>query len=543
LAVTDFPVFEEKTLAISKKMKIAVAVIIAIVVIVAGAAYFITPAPPPAPEIAVYGLTSPDVVVFWDPSESFSNEIVVMHNIYETLLRWDPTTEQFIPVLATSWEASADALTWTFKLREGVKFHTGREMDATAVKRAIERTIQLGLGASYIWSGVKEIRAVDKYTVQFTLDYPIPVSYIAASAYGSFIFDPVEAQEKGKEWFEEGHDAGTGPYMVESWSKAEDQVILTKFPDYWGGWEGKHFDKVIIRAIPESVTARQLLEAGQVDFLDDLPFEDVADLKTNPKIEVVTTPSFQNLLFFFNTERPPMDNKLVRQALSYAFPYQQVIDHVMGGYATQSRGPIPKGMWAHFDDLPQYTYDINKARDLLAQAGYAEVGFKLVLTYNAGDENERRTAELYKAELAKLNIELDIRGMPWEQQWDMAKSPDPEARQDIFVMYWWPDIAADPYTFLFNMFHSEDTPFFGMSYYKNPEFDRLIDEGFSVTATDLDQAKRDYKEAQRMLIDDAAAIFVYDQMYVRLKLVTLKGYVDNPTYPHVVFFYYTWREA
>lgn len=555
--------------AISKTQAIVIAIIL-IIAIAAGAAYFLsmpsptptpsptkqpsptptvgptpTPSPSPTPtptQVAVYGLTSPDVVVYWDPAESFSNEIIVLNNIYERLVHYNTHNDSFTPELATSWKVSSDGLVWTFQLRQGVKFHSGNPFNAESVKDSIERTVSLGMGASYIWSSVEEINIIDDYTVEFKLSQPAPLLHIAASPYGSHIYDIKLLKEKGDDWFKNGHASGTGAYMLEEYNKAEDYVVLKKFDDYWRGWKGKHFDKVIVKSIRESTTAAQMLVAGEVDFLDDLPFEYVDEMKKNPAITVTVTNSFQNLFFFFNTEKPPLDNKLVRQALSYAFPYDDVINYVVSGYASQSRGTIPKGMWAWSEEVPQYSYDLERARQLLADAGYPNGGFKLVLTYNAGDEAERRSAELYKAELSKLRIDLEIRAMQWEQQWDLAKSLDPVARQDIFVMYWWPDIAGDPYTFLYNQFHSMYPPFFNMAYYNNTEFDNLIDTAFQLTAINQAEAKRRYVEAQKMLVDDAPAIFVYDLQYVRFMRSSFKGYVDDPSYPHVVFFYFVWRE-
>ena len=113
------------------------------------------------PQVGVY-VNSSEVVVFWDPSEGFSNEVIVMNNLYETLVRYDSVTGEFTPVLATSYESSADGLTWTFHLRKGVQFHTGGEMDAEAVKFSIDRTIAGEKGAFYIWDPVESIEAKDK---------------------------------------------------------------------------------------------------------------------------------------------------------------------------------------------------------------------------------------------------------------------------------------------------------------------------------------------------------------------------------------------
>ena len=177
----------------------------------------------------------------------------------------------------------------------------------------------------------------------------------------------------------------------------------------------------------------------------ELPYEDIEALKGNPSVNVMEVPSFQNLIVFFNTEKAPLDNKLVRQALSDAFPYGDVVEYAMGGYAVQGKGPIPVGHWGHGDDLFQYQHDLDKARELLARAGYPDGGLELLLTYMAGDEAEKKAAELFKAELAKIGINLEIRSMPWESQWELSRNPDPQKRQDLLIMYWWPDYAS-PYT-------------------------------------------------------------------------------------------------
>ncbi|MBX6723934.1 MAG: ABC transporter substrate-binding protein, partial [Dactylosporangium sp.] len=183
-----------------------------------------------------------------------------------------------------------------------------------------------------------------------------------------------------------------------------------------------------------------------------------------------------------------------------------------------------------------YKEDLDKAKSLLEEAGLGDGGLTLTLTYTAGDENERRTVELWSAELAKLGIRLDGRAMPWDAQWSLAKSTDPNDRQDIFMMYWWPDYAT-PYSFLFNLFHSEDAINFNMSYYRNAAYDDLIDRGNELAATDRDQAVALFGQAQEQLMKDNPAVFIYDQSYVRPVAASLSGYVDNPAYPNVVFFY------
>jgi len=472
-----------------------------------------------------------------------------MNNIYETLVRYDPFKDEYLPVLATSWTVSDDGLTYTFNLRKDVKFHCGHTMTASDVKYSIERNMggydgQGPRGASYIWWPVKEINVINDNTVQFVLSSPTALLNVASAAYCAHIYCGRDTEANGHDWFYEGHELGTGPYMLEKYDKAMDMVTLTKFEGYWGGWEGKHFDKVVIKSVPEWATARLQLEAGDVDFVDRLPFEDIEALMKTPGIEIVKTPAYQNMFGFFNTQKPPLDKKLVRQAISYAVPYNDIVKYVMSGNARQSKGPVPYGLWGHSEDVSQYKYNLTKAKELLIQAGYTDptaCGFSLLYTYNAGDEYERRTGELMKAELAKLGITLELRGMPWEEQWGLATAEDPKARQDIFVMYWWPDYP-DPYTFLGPMFHSEESIVFNFGYYNSSEYDKLIDDGAATAGTDRKEAIRMFRDAQQILVDDAPAIFFFDQEYNRAKRASLKGYVDNPAYAHVVWWYYCYRQ-
>jgi peptide/nickel transport system substrate-binding protein len=494
---------------------------------------------PSGGEKIVYYATNSEPVLDWDPSVEFSNGIIVMHNLYETLLRYLPDTDSFEYVLATGYEKSGDGLNWTIDIRQGVKFHDGTDMDAEAVKFSFDRTIEKGEGAAFIWDPVDQITVLDKYKLGITLRYAAPLDLILASGYAAFVMSPTAVRNNPEDWLSQGNVAGTGPYRVRSFVMGE-EVVFEAFPDYWGGWEGNHTRLAYIKKVPETASRRQLIESGEATFILYVTPEDHAALRQKEGITVTQAKSFQNLILFLNNQKPPVNNVLVRQALSYAFPYSDIIEHVISGEATQSRGVIPDGLWGHGDDVFQYQYDLDKARALLAEAGYPEGGFTLTATYMAGEEPERRSLELYKSELDKLGITLDIRGMPWDSQWEAAKV-NPASAQDMLIMYWWPDYAS-PYSWLINLFHSEDTPMYNLGYYYNPVFDELIDEGNIISGTDRALGAKMFIDAQKILMEDAAIIPVYDQQYVRIYRNNFKGYVDNPSYPNVVFFYDTYIE-
>jgi peptide/nickel transport system substrate-binding protein len=483
------------------------------------------------PKTVTY-VTHSDPMVFWDPAETWAIEIVALQNIYEPLVRIDPMNDnEFIPVLATEWKSSDDGLKWEFKLREGVKFHSGKELTADIAARSLKRTIDLGKGAAYIWDGVKEINAKDDNTLEFVLERPLPMLYIVSSAYGSYIYDP----DLERDWYYEGNADGTGPYKLNDYSK-DSEVILEKFQDYWGGWNQDQFDYAIVKIVPESATRRQLLVRGEADIVEQMPLEDVEALKSDENILISDITSYQQLYAFLNTQKAPLDNKYVRQALSYLMPYQDIVDHVMLGSATQARGVIPPNLWGHGKDLMQYNYDLDKAKELLAQGGYPDGGFKLLYTYTAGDKNEQKVGELFKDALSKVNIDMEIRGMTVDSKYDLAKATDPNDRQDITMLYWWPD-NVDPQGYMYSQFRTEKEVGFNFGYYSNPEVDRLIDEAIAISGTSIEEATEKYIEAQEIILDEAPAIHLYCENYVRPYRKDLKGYADNPAYPNAVFFY------
>lgn len=488
--------------------------------------------------VAVYGAHD-DVMTFWDPSDSYSNEIIAMNNMYETLLRYDAKTGEFKKVLADSYQVSKDGLTWTFKLKEGVKFHTGTELTAEAAKASIERTIKRGKGAAFIWSPVKAINVKDKYTLEFVLSYPAALDTIVSSGYAAFIFDAKTAEEKGGEkWFNEGNSAGTGSYMPEKWEKGS-QLILTAFNDYWGGWKTNNYQKVVFKTIPDANSRLQMAKGGELQFVAQLPNELIKSLSGDSKVSIAETESFQQLVTLFNTEKAPLNNPKVREALAYAIPYDSITNDILGKTATQSHGSIPKGLWGYSEQLPQYKYNLEKANELLKEAGVN--GGKLTLTYLSGDEDERQIGELMKVELKKIGFDLDLKGMLWDAQWDLSKSSRPENRQDILLMYWWPDYA-DPYSFMKNLYGSEDKINFNLAYYKNQQYDKLIEEAQKTSGIDRNKAIGFYKQAQEILVKDAPGISLYDKKYVRVVNNSFGGYVDNPAYPNVVFFHDTFKK-
>lgn len=519
-----------------KWIAVAVAAVVVVGVVVATLLF-----QAPGPRTVTYAYTSEMVTL--DPSTEFSNSIIVLHQLYEPLTYYDPATDEAAPGLASSWSVSEDDLAWTFNLRSGVVFHDGTPLTADAVKFSIDRTVRMfeatGEGAGFIWFPVESIEVVDDLTVRFHLLWPTPLDIVVSAGYGAFIMSPniPEDDQEAAAWFNAGNSAGTGPWLIESYDPRS-EIILTRFDDYWGGWEDTHFERAVIRIVSETAGRELAVTTGAADIAVTPPVASIPTLQANPDVEVFTGPAFLTLYAFFNTEKAPLDNASVRQALAYAMPYQDVVSIALGGLGAVSKSYIPRGMFGH-GDLSPYTMDLDAAEALLVQAGHPrpETGFRftLTLTHLIDEPFETAMATLYKEKLDDLAINLDVRPMPWVEQWGLATS-DPLAAQDIFVMYWWPTYIT-PYDFLFSMYHCEDEPFFNLGYYCNPAFDGLIDDAAILEGADRDAALAMYLEAQGILFEDVPAIPIFDRDDIFVYRADLEGFVDNPAYPQVVFFY------
>ncbi len=545
-------------MAISKIHTVIIALII--IILVGVVAYYMvglpgrptttTPTTTPTQRMIIYASLSEMTTA--DPSTEFSNSVMWLPLVYEPLLWYDPITDKFIPALATNYSSSIDGLVWTFTIRRDAVFHDGTPVTSHAVKLSIERTIALGQGAAFIWDPVESIETPDNYTVVFRLKYPAALDKIAATAYGAYIFSPKVVDYAGAsnltdpkvaEWFNRGNEAGSGPYKMIKWDP-ENEVVLEKFTDWWG-WKLPDYpmksdnapDIFKIKIIKDAVTQETLLLSGGVDIAQYVPLENIEQHQRNPNLQVVFKPSFQNLIMLINVKKPPLDNVLVRRAIAHAIPFEDIVTVARSGLARVASGPVPHGMWGHFDNLT-FKYNLSLARELLTQAGYPSgINRKLILTYTAGDIYEARTADLIKASLSQIGIEIEIRPLSWEEQWALAQKgwEDPNAAQDLLIFYWWPDVVS-PFTYLYNMFHNA-SKVFNLCYYENPEFNALIEEAVTLEGIDEARALQLYYMAQKILYEDVPAVPLWDMIDLRVARAGI-GNLDkaiNPAYPTVVF--------
>ncbi len=487
---------------------------------------------------SILDVASTAVVTTWDPIQSFSTEVAYMANLYEPLLYADKADASgsvtFKPALATSWTHSSDGKTWTFKLRQGVTFHDGEPLTASAVAASLQASAKNG-AASFIWSDLAGIATPDAQTVVITMKNPQPVDLIASSEYGAYIVAPnaLAAEAKNPKYFDTGVDAGTGPYTVTTYAAGK-QIVMKKYAKYWGGWSGKHYGTVVVSITSEAIVQQQMLQGGQAQLADSVPLVNLAGLTKT--FNVNAAPSAFSYVGFFNTLKPPLDNATVRQALSYAIPYSDIMTIGASGYGTQDRASVPAGVFPYSADVPTYQQDLAKASALLTQAGHPGGKFSINLTYAAENQGEARFAPLIKDAFAKIGVTVNLKAILFDQQWAQAKA-DPKSAQDMFLLLYWPTYADAGNDNLHTLFHSSDKPFFNLSYWNDPTYDGLIDKALSLTQTDRAQSLSIYVQAQKRLVDQAPAVFFYDQKAVVVTAKSVQGLQNNINYPFVTFYY------
>lgn len=449
--------------------------------------------------------------------------------VYERLVNFNSTVGVIEPQLATSWEVSDDGRVYTFYLREGVTFHDGTVFDASAVKTAYDRVMSINEGPAWMLNDyVESIDVVDEGTVQFTLKtYPfVPFLRMLSSYWGMCIPSPTAIVEnagddEGRSWFR-NHMVGTGPYQLTEWVEGQ-QIVLDAYEGYWGGWDGEHVDRIVLRKVLDTTTMALLIERGDLDVAYGIPLEELTNLAGKPGIDVEVHDTFTTNMIAMNTTKGPLSDVRVRRALSYAFDYESAME-VFAGYATPLIGQIPSGMLGHDAELPRYRYNLEMARELLAEAGYAG-GFDLEYTWVTEEPEGRRVGVLWQSTLSQLGIDLTITEVTVAGHWDRIS--DPDLTPDL-ANYRWGIDYPDPSSILVPLYHGRSAPPAG---YNISRFsDERVNELIDASEKEADEAKRlrMLSTIQALLLDDATNIWITAVPIGVCLRSNVEGYVFEP---------------
>jgi peptide/nickel transport system substrate-binding protein len=476
-------------------------------------------------------MTSGAAAVTLDPMVSLDGQSPLLWRcVYEPLLRFKGTTTETEPHLAKAYELDAKRNRLVFHLRPDVAFSDGTPLDAGAVKLNIERQIAVKQGIAYALSPVTKVETPDGETVVVhTSGYSDGLVDGFASLYGLYMISPKAIQDhKGKDWAQSwlrSNMVGTGPYTLESYTLNQ-QAAFTRRRDYWGGASGTHFDRVVVQYVTDSSSERLQLERGSTSVAFFLPDEDVYAMRDKPGVKVLDEPSFNVYYLGLPCRTGPTADKQVRQAISYGFDYGSWVNDVLNGTAKQAHGPLPEIFPGYDGSLPQYSYDPDRARKMLAAAGHGD-GFKLKYIYETGYYWKRPLGEMFQANMKDLGIEVSIQELS-PSSWNATLANEATANEAYGVV-WWPSLAT-PYDFLWTLFatSAQGSAGYNFTYYSNPQFDRLLD----AATAEPDESKRMalYRRCQQIVVEDAPYLFLSDVRYLLPMSPKLKGAEFNPMY-------------
>lgn len=329
-------------------------------------------------------------------------------------------------LVAESWTMSPDGTEVTVKLKAGMKSSAGNPITAADYRWAWERRFEVKAVGKFMADvlGIDSpdsIQVVDDSTVKIKLRGPTPIFYkILAQNYYGGPFDSVEAKKHAtaedpwaKEWLRT-HSAGFGPYQVERVVPGVETVLVLN-PN-WTGTKPQ-FDKVILKAVPDSSARLALLKAGQVDIAWGLNERELQQIEGDANLQVVRAASNKQLYVGLGTDKPPFDNKKVRQALAWATPYQDIIDKVYYGHARRMTSIVPD-IYAGYTPTYAYEYDLAKAKSLLSDAGFPD-GFDVSLAYNAAQKESEEMSILLKSSWEQIGVRVTLQALPtavWAEQ-------------------------------------------------------------------------------------------------------------------------------
>lgn len=415
----------------------------------------------------------------------------IMVQIYEGLMKLDANGE-VVPSLAESVE-QPDDVTYVFKLKQGVKFHNGEELKASDVVFSLKRATEAP-NVKHLFATIDpaSIKANDDYTVEFKLLYPFKGVLAALCHPGAFITNEKAVNDGGDSYAM--NPVGTGAAKFVSWSKAN-ELVLERNEDYHG--EKTAYSKLTYRVIPEPTNRLIELESGGVDIALDIAPNDLEKVEGNSELQLLRSLNYGTTHLGFNTSKAPFDDPKVREAVSYALDMDAIVKAVFLGVGRTASSPLPPTVqYSIADDMQPKTRDIEKAKALLAEAGYAD-GLSTTLSTN---ENKQRSdmATIIKEQLSEVGIDVSINVLEWSAYNDLIKN----SQQDMFIIAWIAD-SPDPDTFMYPCFHSSAAGEGGnYSFLNDPEMDDLLDRARQ-SQDDAERADL-YAQAQQRAIDVTA---------------------------------------
>jgi peptide/nickel transport system substrate-binding protein len=436
------------------------------------------------------------------------------------------TATEFEPALVESWEISDDGLTVVLNLREGVTFPmTGNELTAEDLYYKFERAFGVQAGTAWLFGviGIKDISQVEitgPYQVTISLENPSPIFFNLLRDQDGGLVDSEAVKAHATDddpwankWMAKNY-AGAGEYILESWIPGV-EFVMTANPQYWGG--EPYFRKVILKIVPSSTDRALLLQQGAVDIAADLSIDEMQSIKDSEGVKILSIPSREHIGLGLNNAMEPFTDPKVRQALAYAVPYETIVNDLYQGEAGMPMGIMPGASEWHTVDWP-YTHDPEKAKELLADAGYPD-GFEFTLAIQQGIATMEEIAVVLQDAFRDIGVDMKIEKQAAAIfQEHMAKKEQPAFVRPLL------SYVDDPYYDLF-LFYETGQVVNWMNY-SNPRIDEITAE---IGATiDQDKRRELSTEAQQILTDEVAAVYLAETNRMIATRDDIEGWVVDP---------------
>jgi ABC-type transport system substrate-binding protein len=483
-------------------------------------------------------------------------------SIFEGLVAYKDGSAEIEPCLATSWDISADGKNMTFTLRQGVKFHDGTDFNADAVVFSFERQYnashpyhQYGEWAywGYMFSDIEKVEKLDEYKVKIVLSRPNAAIMTSLAMFTVAIVSPTNAETWKEDAFK--HPVGTGPFKFVEWVK-DDHITVEAFEDYWGG--APKLDKIIYRVITDPSARLLAIQAGEINGME---FPDPASFDTieaDTDLQLLTAPGMNvgylaiNNGYGYNdtngngmhdSDEPwvktpgyfePFTNRSVRQAINYAIDKESIVENLYKGTAIVAKNGMPPFMLGYNDDIVDYPYDPDMARELLTEAGYPN-GFNTTLWVMPVSRpymfDPPKIGEAIQSYLADVNINVDIYQIDWSTYLEKT-----QAGEHPMCLLGWTGDNGDPDNFM-NVLYGANQCTLGtagnVAFYNNTEVQDLFSE--ALQTYDTSERARLYEEAQVIIHEDAPFVYLAHANQNLIFTKNVNGFILNPTARY--FFY------
>ncbi|MCY3953273.1 MAG: ABC transporter substrate-binding protein [bacterium] len=449
----------------------------------------------------------------------------VIHPIVEQDGALVAVADQVEPVYFESWEEHADGVTYTIKVREGVTFDDGTEVTAETVRFWVDRNLNTPGGGAWLLTNIAFIdeppEVIDRYTLQFTANAPSPMVMQQFYMTSSVPVDPKVVEKYATEddpWaiehFQSNVENPSGPYRIASWLP-DQEVVFEKRENYWG--RERAYDKIIWKIIPSNAERVQLLSAGVIDVAIGLGTEDFAALQGVDGVVVQRFPSKNQAYLGMGNSIAPFDDVLVRQAVSYAVDYEDIITNVYKNEAQRLRGALPNGSAFSIGDQIGYDRDVDRARELLAESGYD--GSPVSLSIDAGKGEHELIAVRVQSHLAEIGMDVEIEVL--------TAAVFAERKAGKQLQFFVDEALAwiDDPNYLLSLL-LESGVFGNYTDYNNARVDEIIRDGWA----EKDPAVRRgmFEEAQRIISEDAPWVFLAQPDYKIALRDNVGGYALYP---------------